>query len=372
MTNMNIDPKILRIDERVAHCLRTLYHRFGYCHYKMSKFEEYSLYAKNTDFLGSDAILSFTDTTGRLMALKPDVTLSIISNSKDIPGQVQKVYYDENVYRVPKGTRSYKELKQTGLECMGDIDILEICEVIMLAIRSLENISDDYILELSHVGLIEAIFEEFKITPDLENKVLTCISRKNVDELLLLCKENGICKDKQDKLMVFMKNYSSFNEAVIALESICETISAKEKIEEFSDILDFIQSLGCEKKVKINFALSNDMSYYSGIAFKGYVEGIPSGVLSGGQYDKLMRKMGRKSGAIGFAVYLDALERLNNQENKYDVDIVILYSGNPKAAMKAAETLSYDGTSVRVCRKVPTEIRYRQLITIADEGETDV
>ena len=114
---------------------------------------------------------------------------------------------------------------------MGDIDILEICEVIMLAIRSLENISDDYILELSHVGLIEAIFEEFKITPDLENKVLTCISRKNVDELLLLCKENGVCKDKQDKLMVFMKNYSSFNEAVIALESICETDSSKEKIE---------------------------------------------------------------------------------------------------------------------------------------------
>ena len=103
MTNMNIDPKILRIDERVAHCLRTLYHRFGYCHYKMSKFEEYSLYAKNTDFLGSDAILSFTDTTGRLMALKPDVTLSIISNSKDIPGQVQKVYYDEKCLPCPEG-----------------------------------------------------------------------------------------------------------------------------------------------------------------------------------------------------------------------------------------------------------------------------
>ena len=369
MTNMKIDPKILKIDERVAHCLRTLYHRFGYCHYKMSKFEEYSLYARNTDFLGSDAILSFTDTMGRLMALKPDVTLSIINNSKDIPGQVQKVYYDENVYRVPKGARSYKELKQTGLECMGDIDILEICEVIMLAIRSLENISDDYILELSHVGLIEAIFEEFNISPDLENKVLTCISRKNVDELLLLCSENGICKSKQEKLLVFIKNYSSFNEAVIALDSICESDASKEKLEEFSEILDFIQSLGCENRVKVNFSLSNDMSYYSGIAFKGYVEGVPSGILSGGQYDKLMRKMGRKSGAIGFAVYLDALERLNYEENKYDVDIVILHNGNPKAAIRAAETLSYDGTSVRICRKVPTEINYRQIITIAEKGE---
>ena len=369
---MKIDPKVLRIDERVAHSLRTLYHRFGYCHYTMSKFEEYSLYAKNTDFLGSDSILSFTDTTGRLLALKPDVTLSIISNSKDVPGQVQKVYYDENVYRVPKGSRSYKELKQTGLECMGDIDILEICEVVMLAIRSLENISDDYILELSHVGLLEAIFEEFNIPSNIEKKVLTCISRKNADELLLICNEAGICQEKQEKLLLFMKNFSSFNEAIIALESICEEDESMAKLEEFSTVLDYIQELGCENQVKINFSLSNDMSYYSGVAFKGYVEGIPTGVLSGGQYDKLMKKMGRKDGACGFAVYLDALERLNLEEKKYDVDIVILYEGNPKDALKAAETLSFDGASVRICRKIPTEIRYRQLITIADKGDNDV
>lgn len=372
MTDMRIDPKVLQIDERVAHSLRTLYHRFGYCHYKMSKFEEYSLYAKNTDFLGSDSILSFTDATGKLKALKPDVTLSIISNSKDIPGQVQKLYYDENVYRVPKGSRSYKELKQTGLECMGDIDILEICEVVMLAIKSLETISDDYILELSHVGLLEAIFEEFNIPSNLESKVLTCISRKNADELLLICNEAGICKEKQDKLLILMKNFNSFNEAIIALESICDGEESKEKLEELSEILDFIEAIESQKQVKINFSLSNDMTYYSGIAFKGYVEGIPAGVLSGGQYDKLMRKMGRKSGAIGFAVYLDALQRLGMEENKYDVDIVILHDGNPKAALRAAETLSFDGTSVRVCRKTPTEIRYRQLITIADKGDDNV
>ena len=45
-------------------------------------------------------------------------------------------------------------------------------------------------------------------------------------------------------------------------------------------------------------------------SIQGFIEGIPQGVISGGQYDNLMRKMKRKSKAIGFAVYLDGLNRL--------------------------------------------------------------
>ena len=52
------------------------------------------------------------------------------------------------------------------------------------------------------------------------------------------------------------------------------------------------------------------MKYYNGIVFKGFIKGIPTGILSGGQYDKLMEKMGKKSRAIGFAVYLDELTKL--------------------------------------------------------------
>ena len=77
---------LLKNDERVILRLRSLYDRFGYDRYKMSKFEEYDLYVRNKSFLLSDHIITFTDTSGKLMALKPDVTLSIVKNTKDIPG----------------------------------------------------------------------------------------------------------------------------------------------------------------------------------------------------------------------------------------------------------------------------------------------
>lgn len=102
--------------------MRNLYESYGYRPFKMSRFEEYDLYTRNKDFLVSDSIITFTDTNGVLMALKPDVTLSIIKDSTDISGSVKKVYYNENIYRVSKGTQSFKEIMQTGLECLGDVD----------------------------------------------------------------------------------------------------------------------------------------------------------------------------------------------------------------------------------------------------------
>ena len=63
--------------------LATLYDGYGYRRYKMNKFEQYDLYAGNKDFLQSAQVITFTDTNGQLMALKPDVTLSIIKNSRD-------------------------------------------------------------------------------------------------------------------------------------------------------------------------------------------------------------------------------------------------------------------------------------------------
>ena len=90
---MDLKQAELRPDEQVTLKLRGLYERFGYKKYKMSKFEEYSLYSENKDFLAGDKIITFTDLDGRLMALKPDVTLSIIKNSDINEVTAEKAYY---------------------------------------------------------------------------------------------------------------------------------------------------------------------------------------------------------------------------------------------------------------------------------------
>jgi ATP phosphoribosyltransferase regulatory subunit len=159
---MEYTVKLHGTDEKVMYDLRALFEQYGYTQYKVSKFEEYDLYAQNRSFITGSNILTFTDTDGHLMALKPDVTLSIIRNTK-LSKSLSKVYYNESVYRAPDPATGYREIQQTGLECIGHLDLYDICEIVMIAARSLALISSEYMLDLSHVALLSGFLTDCRV-----------------------------------------------------------------------------------------------------------------------------------------------------------------------------------------------------------------
>lgn len=307
---MIIDDSIIRSEERAVFNLRSLYQQYGYSRFKMSRFEEYDLYVRNKDFLVSDEVITFTDHNGRLLAMKPDVTLSIIKNTADEAGKVQKVYYNENVYRVAKGTHTFKEILQAGLECIGDLGEGDVAEVVLLAAESLGLIAENYVLDLSHMGLLSAILQESGLSEEGIQKALGFIHQKNAHELVSLCKEAGADAEKLSALITCCGEPKS---ALYALQEHLRSEREKSAFADFARLCAVLVRNGLGDRVRVDFSVGNDMKYYSGVVFKGYIEGVPVGILSGGQYDKLLRKMGRKSGAIGFAVYLDQLERLSEK-----------------------------------------------------------
>ena len=146
----------IRSEEQIISALRKLYESMGYSQFKMIKFEEYDFYARNKSFLQSGSILTFSDLSGRLMALKPDVTLSIVKNA--VGSGTEKLYYNENVYRAVG--QEFREIMQVGLECIGPLDRYASAEVAWLAEESLRTIGGAYILDLSHVGMCAGLLEE--------------------------------------------------------------------------------------------------------------------------------------------------------------------------------------------------------------------
>ena len=367
---MDILSSVLKNEEKAIFKLRSLYNGFGYSQYKMSKFEEYDLYVRNKDFLISDSVITFTDTNGKLLALKPDVTLSIIKNTKDERNTVKKVFYNENVYRISKGAHSYKEIMQTGLECIGSIDLYNIYEVIMLACESLKSISECCVLDISHLGILSDVIESINLPTDKVGLILKSVGEKNLHEISSVCAEAGIPSDKADVLKKLVQIYGKPSTVIKTLESEIAPFADSKKIDELKAITELLASNGYENMINIDFSVVNDMNYYNGMVFKGFIETIPTGVLSGGQYDNLMQKMGRKAGAIGFAVYLDMLERLNVSEKDYDVDTVILYGENDSitALNSAVKMLTDNGKSVMAQKSVPEDIKYKQLLKLKDEG----
>ena len=81
--------------------------------------------------------------------------------------------------------------------------------------------------------------------------------------------------------------------------------------DELTGICEVISNAGYQDNIHFDFSVINNMKYYNGVVFKGFIEGIPTGILSGGRYDRLMQRVSKNAGAIGFAVYLDMLDYLD-------------------------------------------------------------
>ena len=361
---MKFSDDVIKNDEKAIFKLRTLYRKYGYKQYKMNKFEEYDLYLKNKDFLVSDGIITFNDTNGKLMALKPDVTLSIVKNSRD--GELNKLYYSENVYRLSHGTHSFKEIMQTGLECIGNIDIYNICEVVMLAAESLKAISGNFVLDISHMGFVSAILNSVCDDENVKDTIIDCIGKKNLHEIKEICKNNNINSKALEKLV---STYGNGEKVLSELKEIAAEYNIADELYELETINKFLTCAGLGNKINFDFSIVNDMKYYSGVVFKGYIEEIYTSVLSGGEYTRLMRKMGKSSGAVGFAVYLDLLERLNTTDKKYDADSVILYDDGADAAqLFAAVKLIADGGASVIALKDASGVKYKQLLKFNGKG----
>lgn len=343
--------------EQMALSLGALFEGSGYLPYKMSKFEEYDLYARNKDFLISDSVITFTDVGGKLMALKPDVTLSIVKNSKDLPW-VQKVYYKENVYRVSRGAQGYKEIMQLGLEAMGHIDDYTVLEVLGLAEQSLSQISDASVLEVSHLGIIKELTDAIGIPLDRREQLVKLIGEKNPHELTALCRGCGIGESDVELLRWIATASGTAAQMLPVLRQKLDGMVSSATLSRFETVLSAL-----EGNVIVDFSVVDNIHYYNGFVFRGFISGIPDPVLSGGQYDKLMKKLGRTAGAIGFAVYTDLLQRLEQEIDAYDVDILLLYQQDTPLAVLRQRVQDFiaKGLSVSVQKVKPDTLRYKTL-----------
>lgn len=362
---MIIETDNLKYDEQAVFLLRSLYSKYGYKQYKMRKFEEYDLYVRNKDFLISDSVITFTDTNGKLMALKPDVTLSIVKNTKDSDGSVQKVYYDENVYRVSKGTHSYKEIKQAGLECIGDVDTYCVCEVLSLAVKSLMTISESCVVDVSDLAILFALYDYIGLSYETRKRMTSLISDKNTHEMKRLCEAMSVSAESTALLEELISYNGTPDEILPRLKAMAKRIGAQAEFSEFESVVSSLDE-ELQSKLRIDFSVVSDINYYNGIVFKGFIDKIPDSVLSGGRYDSLMQSMSRKSKAIGFAIYIDMLERFNIKEREFDYAAVLLYSENDSISTvkNAAQRLINEYGCVFTAKKLPEKATYGKLFEL--------
>ena len=351
--------------EQFTHTLRALYQQYGYVHYSMSHFEPYELYVRNKDYLASERMIVFTDLNGALMALKPDVTISIIKNTAAEPGTVQKLYYTENVYRADAKAGAFREILQTGLECIGEIDAYQLCEVLLLAAKSLEATGREFVLDLSHLGLVSGMLEAAGVPEGARPELMRLIRDKNLPAV----QQRGRALGCDETLLTTLVTvYGPLPLVLPQLRALCRNGAMAQALYELECIYPALDAAGLCDRVRLDFSVMSDLRYYNGIIFQGFLRDVSAAVLSGGQYDQLMRKMDKTDRAVGFAVYLDQLETLDTHERGYDADVLLLYPSDaaPQTLARAVQRIAAQGKRVCAQRRQPTRGRYREIIRLED------
>jgi ATP phosphoribosyltransferase regulatory subunit len=290
--------------------LRQLYESYGYIKYKMRAFEDYELYLDNKSFLNDQNIITFNDVNGRVLALRPDVTLSIAKNSRADIASMEKLYYLENTYRLDVKNQTYREISQLGLECFGKLDEYHNCEALNLAALTLSEIGEEWALVISHTGFAQKYIEGLHLPPDQCAALTDSIRQKNPAQIKHMADSWNIQQEAADLLVAVTHLSGPFSDTIIKARGLGITRDMSGALDQLESAYKFLTAAGPGNRFRLDFSIVNDINYYSGVIFQGFIEHVPRPVLSGGNYSGLMQKFGRDIDAIGFAVYLNELSRL--------------------------------------------------------------
>ena len=305
---MDMDLQNFTPAERATFTLRALYEQAGYRKYRCSRFEEYALYQEYNRFLPDTQVVTFTDLDGKLRAIKPDVTLSIAKTAQPAPGECKRFYYNEEVCRPSRESHTFQTIRQMGLECMGAVDAAVQAETVGLALQSLAALGVATVLEISHMGFVTGLLDALNIEPAVRGRLLEYLRGKNGHELRRAAEKFGLSAAAADSLCGLLALHGAPAEVLQQAATCCLCETQRSALTELRQLVDTLPAQGCE--LRLDLSMADEMDYYNGLVFVGYAAGIPCAVLKGGRYDYLMQRFTPTANAIGFAMYLDELERL--------------------------------------------------------------
>ena len=308
--------------------IRKMYDSYGYKKISLPSFEEYDLYNENKDFIDRN-VLTVMSPNGKLLALRPDITLSVAKKvSKDQSLKYSKIYYQENTYNLTKYV-GYEEDEQLGIELIGKESTFLDFEIINLAVKSLDIINKKSMIVLSHAGFISSVFENFDLEYETKEQILDCINRKNSHDIQKILKRNEHISENVKKLIYKIPELSG-NLENIEKELLKYEINGNTKkiLSELKQLNSLLMKFYKKSKIIFDFSVVKNLNYYNGIILQGYIEGFPNVILTGGRYDKLFEKFGVDTGAVGFAILTDGLKGYYKDTDKKDFEVLIAYDNS--------------------------------------------
>ncbi|MDR2931658.1 MAG: ATP phosphoribosyltransferase regulatory subunit, partial [Oscillospiraceae bacterium] len=279
---------IRKKDETVTQGLRALFERRGFTQVRVNQFEDYDMYVENRNFLDSDNIITFMDMDGKLKCMKPDVTLSVVKNiAAGRMAGCEKLYYVDEVCRLSRESREYKMLGQVGVELIGPADALANLEAVDLALESLAVIGGRHVLDISHLGFVSGLLDGLVGETVQKDNIMRALHSKSPHIIDRLLADQHVSERDRARIKTLAGLSGPILDILPRAAGLIDGSAMRDAYRELELLGEMLIACGSARRVNLDFSVINDLDYYNGLIFHGYVEGLPDAVLTGGRYDNL-------------------------------------------------------------------------------------
>ncbi len=332
--------------------LRKIFTAYGYSEVITPGLEFYDVFNSKTRYFPPEAMYKLVDGKNRLMVMRPDNTMPIARlaatrlREEKLP---LKLYYNQSIFMVnPKNSGRDDEFTQSGIEILGGERVAADYEALSLAAQALFAIDEDFTLEIGESGIFQTVVEDLNLPEEQSEQIHSLIESKNFPALNeALAGMSGSAAEAVRALPSLFGESEVFAEA----EKYMYSKELRTKLAGLRATYEALCSMGYSDRIKVDLGLAHKKNYYTGILFRGYVEGYGLPVLSGGRYDDLLGDFGRNAAAVGFAVNVEAAAKVflrnTNEQLTKPVDVLVFSEpGCEIAALNHCSELIDSGLTV--------------------------
>ena len=292
---------------QVQSALTALFRRRGYAEVSTPEVEFYDLFVQSGNPIPQEGMLKIIDRSGKIMVMRPDSTTPIArvaaTKLKTVP-LPQRLYYDQTVFRSGHAhDGGSSEIAQCGVEMIGAVGKKADVEMVAMAVDSLRACGvKRFHVELGHAGFFRALAARMDMPEDELEQMRAYIEGKNYAALGDLLEPYG-----GQQACRALKRLPYLFGGVETLDEARGLAGESEALDYLRQIYDELDAAGYGGYLRFDLGLVHQIDYYTGVVFRGYAEGAGAPVQSGGRYDSLVERYGRKAEATGFAVDVDGV-----------------------------------------------------------------
>lgn len=341
------------LKRKVEGQIRKVFRSYGFCEVSTPTFEYMDVFTSREVAVEQQDMFKLIDTSGRVLVMRPDVTVPIARMVATEMGDVTrpvKLFYISDVYRINRMQSSnQREFTQGGVEFIGAKNVEADGEVIASAIQALLDTGlDNFRIDIGQVAFFRSIIDEIDI-PDRDKDMLTMyIHHKNLVAVEEFLDRTGVNGRYKELLLSIPVLYGNVDEILKRAMDFLLNERAAGALKDIHHVYDYVREYGFEKYLSVDLGMVSEFNYYTGITFKGFTRDLGYIICSGGRYDNLYAEFGQPCPATGFAINIDrVVEAIRRQQGNPEpcrtYYIVDYGAGDRKKAIDAARRLRNAG-----------------------------